>query len=294
MGNMTKHSNKNINNHAVRLAIIVLSIIAGLVVFLANYIVTENDYVEVHIYDATPAPTATRLPIPTVNVQTEEPVPTKVPTKIPTNSPIKTKQPIVTSGPETTKMPITTSKPVVTIKPVPTPRPTIMPDISDSMNVSTQKNVKNQVEIKGKLVTTYENMSYYFSVKECDTAIVFYKEKGSDRWRLADTPVYSKSDKVYKGSICYLQEGKAYDVKIELFNNNKLIARDTQSIKTKNSNVKIAKTIKLSEYIKDNQLYGLYLKNIKGTPDGYIRIIGDINILSKGNGERYIIENGVS
>lgn len=328
---MNKNSNKNNIRYILRLVIMAIAVIAGLVVCLDESIYTSNDYEDLHIYTietTSPCPTislepynsespiqtqlpATQNPVvkPTATIiETVTPsfIPTKAPETVTTKFPITTKVPVVSQEPTIpskepvntpskapTKSPIKTEEVIGTKIPVVTKEPEKTLDLTSSMKESTQKSVNNKVSVKSNLVTTYENMSYYFYTSQCDTAVVFYKEKGSDNWRLADTPVYSKEDKVYKGSICYLNEGKSYDVKIELYDNYNLIARQTAQIKTKNSNVKIAKTIKLSQYISDSEIYGLYLKNIKGTKDGYIRIIGDVNIASKGSGERYIMENGV-
>ena len=298
IGNLDKNNKKNV----IKLVIRVFALIAGLMVLIANYITTNDDYNEVYIHYATVTPTwetkpnatytiypnGTNVPVSTqAPAITKEPVITSTPngSKSPnTMTPQKTQSPEKTVNPNTSKEPIKTIAPQITKEPVKTPevptkKPELKTDIKSSMKESTEKSVTNAFTVKTKLNATYENVSYYFYGKKCDEAFVFYKEKGKDYWKLADKPVYSDSDRVYKGSICYLSEGRVYDVKIEYYNNHKLVARQKDKVTTKNSNVKIAKTIKLSDCIKKDSIYGLYLKGIKGSKDGYIRIIGDINMV---------------
>lgn len=304
MAENTGNKNKNI---VIKLAIWTLILVAGFVVFMANYITTDNDYKDLYIYDALATvkpssmlPSETKLPNVTktpeiIAVPSESLTPDINPDILPDIIPDSSKPPVKTIEPQVTKEPISTQ----TISPVITPstvtqQPDITTNIKSSMRESTEKDVKNSFSINTKLNATYENVSYYFYGKKCDEVFVFYKEKGRDYWKLADTPVYSKNDKVYKGSICYLDEGKEYDVKIEFYNDHSLVARQKDKVTTKNSNVKIAKTIKLSDCIEKDSVYGVYLKGIKGSKNGYIRIIGDIDIVSEGDGERYIFENEVS
>lgn len=309
---MNNNSNKNVKIHIIRLVIAVFAVITGLVVILSDFISTNNNLAPIYIYDvsATPKPSkepvtyepeVSNMPESTVPLVSGEPISTpgaSMPVQV-TSSPV-TREPAsktpqssptpMTKEPEKTKLPVIEQP--ETMPPV-TKAPQIETDLSDSMKESTEQAVNGAVSIKAELRCTFENMSYYFYTEKCDEAVVFYKESGRDYWKLADTPVYSKGDGVYKGSICGLKEGKKYDVKIELFSNHKLIARKKANSTTKTSDIKIEKTIKLSDFIKEDSIEGLYLKNIKGTSKGYIRIIGDVNIASKGKGERYIFENGV-
>lgn len=292
---MAKNTGKNNKNIAIKLAIWTLILVAGFVVFMANYITTDNDYNDLHIYvvPATVTPSGMFVPKTKEPNMTIAPKVTPFPSEtiIPDKIPEGTKPPVKTMEPQVTKEP--TNTPINTPSVV-TQKPEIVTDIKSSMRESTEERVTNSFSVKTKLNATYENISYYFYGKECDEAFVFYKEKGKDYWRLADKPVYSNSDNVYKGSICYLDEGKEYDVKIEFYNEHNLVTRQKGKVATKNSNVRIAKTIKLSDCIGKDSIYGLYFKGIKGSKDGYIRIIGDIDIVSEGNGDRYILENEVS
>lgn len=133
------------------------------------------------------------------------------------------------------------------------------------------------------LVPTYECVSYYYE-SNAEDVNVYYKKSSDTVWKKAYRPYKDENANVqqFRGSIVNLTSNCEYDVKIEELSDGEVIGEYTESFKTWNENPPIAKTIPLS------QLYSggsLLIRDIQGTPDGWIKIVGndDTPILADGN-----------
>lgn len=121
--------------------------------------------------------------------------------------------------------------------------------------------------------STFENVSYYIDyeqgkAKSCE---ITYRKVGDVEWKKAHTPQHDTKTWQFRGSIVKLEEGTEYEIKAELFDENgNIVTEKTTTVKTKTTDVPIAKTIKLSE-IYDGE-GPLQLQNISGTEDGWIKI----------------------
>jgi len=131
------------------------------------------------------------------------------------------------------------------------------------------------INTSGELLaeSTFENMSYYIdyelgTAKSCN---VEYRKVGDEGWKKAHKPQNDTKTGQFRGSIVKLEEGTEYEIKAVLYDEEgKAINQKLTTIKTKTTDVPIAKTIKLSEiYAGEGPLQ---LQNISGTEDGWIKI----------------------
>lgn len=125
------------------------------------------------------------------------------------------------------------------------------------------------------LRTTFENMSYYLDVeKDGYRCEILYREVGSEEWKKALEPYYDDLNLQFRGSITYLNENTEYEVKAVLSGAEEREVSATA--KTWADHVPIAKEIGLSEiYNPDEYEGGLVLENLKGSADGWIKIVPD-------------------
>ena len=126
------------------------------------------------------------------------------------------------------------------------------------------------------LKSTFENISYYLDVDEDAHACgVYYKKASENEWKPALTPFYDEPNLQFRGSITNLCENTEYVVRA-VVSKNGAQQEFTAKITTWAENVPIAKEIGLSEiFDSDSENGGLVLENIKGTPDGWIKITAD-------------------
>lgn len=129
------------------------------------------------------------------------------------------------------------------------------------------------------LIPTFENVSFYIDETDSQTECsVYYREKGSEDWHKAYEPFYEKSDMTegqYRGSIVYLKENTAYEVKAEILKDGIVVREESAECTTWTSDVPIAKTINISEVYENGSYKPLVLNGIKGSEDGWIKIVGD-------------------
>ena len=122
------------------------------------------------------------------------------------------------------------------------------------------------------LVPTFENISYYIDVPSKETGCtMYYRKNGEEEWKKAYTPTFDPESNQYRGSIVYCSEDTEYEVKAVLTGAG--AGEKNARIKTWTSNPTIAKTIGLSEIYNGNG--PLQLTGIKGTPDGWIKVVAD-------------------
>lgn len=132
-----------------------------------------------------------------------------------------------------------------------------------------------------KLVPTYENMGYYLTA-EAASCVIKYKKSSSDTWSEAYTPYKDPYESgSFRGSIVGLEDNCIYDVKAELYDENgNCTGEIKQSCNTWNPSPTIAETIRLSEIYSDGSLL---LTNLKGSEDGWIKVINDTGISIAGD-----------
>ncbi len=143
---------------------------------------------------------------------------------------------------------------------------------------------------------TFENTSYYVAYADPDwdgaevdfetkaECIVYYKEKGESEFKSAVLNQYDAEHSQFRGSITELKEGTEYDFKAVINKNGVEEKVSVATFKTKTSDVPIAKIVKLKDIVK-NRNGSLVLEHLSGTPDGYIKIVGDGQTVING-GER--------
>lgn len=146
------------------------------------------------------------------------------------------------------------------------------------------------------LVPTFENMSYYIDHKdENSTCKIRYRALGTETWREAYKPVYDSVSGQFRGSIVFLSEDTEYEVQAEISDiSGKVISVKSAQSRTWTSNPPIAQTIKLSEIYSGSG--PLLLQDIRGSEEGWIKIIGDsdmdtINATKNQNNEAVLIAN---
>ncbi|MDD5483819.1 MAG: right-handed parallel beta-helix repeat-containing protein [Kiritimatiellae bacterium] len=109
------------------------------------------------------------------------------------------------------------------------------------------------------------------------------KENGGDKWRQAYPPVYSRADKMCRGSIVNLAEDTAYEVRITpppgLSAPEEKTAFFTE-FKTWSSSPPIKKTIRIANDLSCN---GHLVITNEGGPDGWLKYTGDTDFVLKGD-----------
>ena len=144
--------------------------------------------------------------------------------------------------------------------------------------------------------STFENASYYVTYTDPDydgtevdfetkaVCTAYYKEKGESEYKSAVLNQYDAEHNQFRGSIVELCEDTEYDFKAVITKEGEENITFETTFKTKSSDVSIAKVIKLKDIVK-NQKGTLVLEHLSGTPEGYIKIIGDGQTVISG-GER--------
>jgi len=119
------------------------------------------------------------------------------------------------------------------------------------------------------LTSTFENIGFYINAPEKTECKVSYREKGGE-WKDAYTPFYDNRSFQFRGSIVGLKENTEYEVKAEL--SGAVSDSRTAEISTWAEDVPIAKTISVKDIYKGGPIL---LHKLNGTPDGWIKIVGD-------------------
>ncbi len=120
--------------------------------------------------------------------------------------------------------------------------------------------------------STFENISYYIDYEgELSRCRVTYREADTNEEKEALEAFNDTKTKQFRGSVVKVKEGTEYELTARLYDSkNVLKAVKTAKIKTKSSDVPIAKEIKLSE-IYDGE-GALNIQNMHGSEDGWIKI----------------------
>ncbi len=132
----------------------------------------------------------------------------------------------------------------------------------------------------GKLeaIPTFENIGYYIDEADSETdCSVYYREKGTEDWKKAFDPWFD--DRVtggqYRGSIVYLKQDTTYEIKAEITKGGKRVRTETTECTTWKEDVPVKETIKLSDIYKNGSYDQLVLRDVHGSEDGWIKIVGD-------------------
>lgn len=131
------------------------------------------------------------------------------------------------------------------------------------------------INTNGELLaeSTFENIGFYidYEIGKVKSCKVEYRKVGDEEWKKAHTPQNDTKTGQFRGSIVKLEEGTEYEIKAVLYSETgSIVSQKLTTVKTKTTDVPIAKTIKLSE-IYDGE-GPLQLQNVCGTEDGWIKI----------------------
>jgi len=121
-------------------------------------------------------------------------------------------------------------------------------------------------------VPTFECCSYYLAHDNTSASCeVMFREKGTEPWKKAYSPVYDAELKQFRGSIVSLKENTAYELRAEVAADGKPRLEFSSTFTTWNSHPPLAETINIADLYKG----GALTIEKKGKPDGWIRILGD-------------------
>ncbi|MBE5034415.1 right-handed parallel beta-helix repeat-containing protein [Gallalistipes aquisgranensis] len=139
-----------------------------------------------------------------------------------------------------------------------------------------------------ELRNTFSSCSVYIGADTESQCDLRFRQKGTGEWKEAYPPVYDTIWKEFRGSIVLLDEDTPYEVKATLTRDGKTIGEYTGEFRTWTSNPTVAKTVKLSSLFGKKKNRGIAVDGLKGTADGWIRIVGDEE-LDAGNKTDYAI-----
>ncbi len=129
-----------------------------------------------------------------------------------------------------------------------------------------------------KLVPTFENISFYYTSAQAETAEIYYKENTDSSWKKGFQPTYDSRIGQYLGSITNLNPDTTYDVKLVL-DGNEILGVAT----TWNENP-TCKEIFLSDIYDGGTLV---LQGLKGNEDEWIKIVGDKDTVVDGGSNQW-------
>lgn len=132
-----------------------------------------------------------------------------------------------------------------------------------------------------RLFPTFESCGVYIP---CDTVVdcrVWYKQSDSTIWHESYPPIYDVKEKEYRVSIVRLNEATTYDVKSCLRIKSGASVEYYSSFTTWTSNPSISKVLNISSFAK-NVDGSITISGLKGQPEAWIKVVGDIPIQSSG------------
>lgn len=124
---------------------------------------------------------------------------------------------------------------------------------------------------------TFESCSYYVSCSRDTECKVSYKKSGTLDWNEAFAPYYDDSLQECRGSLVRLSENTSYDIKIQLSEKGGKTYTLNKTFTTWTSTPLIKRTIPISQFKTDTD-GTLSITGLKGTADGWIKIIGDVPV----------------
>jgi hypothetical protein len=160
---------------------------------------------------------------------------------------------------------------------------------------ATRGNPKLQVA-PFELVPLFNGCSYYFASPPRDGLAVEFRRVGEAVWRRAHPPVYVPEDGMCRGSVVYLDEDTAYELRVTAGSGAALAQGE---FRTWASTVPIAETIVL-----DETSFGGSLRITRsGTPEGWVRYTAKQGFVLRNertgplielSGAKYIILDGLT
>ena len=124
---------------------------------------------------------------------------------------------------------------------------------------------------------TFESCGLYMPYTVDIENKVYYKETTQEEWLEAFPLQFDSKKEEFRGSIVRLKEATDYDVKVDMYNRGAVFRTVSGSFTTWNPNPPIAQTLNISSFSGDNYQFS----GLKGSQDGWIKIIGDapVNVL---------------
>ena len=125
------------------------------------------------------------------------------------------------------------------------------------------------------LLSTFNNISYYIDTDtDSGDCTVTYRKVGDEEWTEVGFTSWDYAQKQFRGTVPFVDENTEYEVRAVIRDENgKVVQDDTKTIKTWSDNPPIAQTIKLSDIYSGSG--DLTIVNLKGSPDGWIKIDGE-------------------
>jgi hypothetical protein len=116
-------------------------------------------------------------------------------------------------------------------------------------------------------------------------AVLSYRKAGETEWHPGFGPVYDSVNHEYRGSIVRLHENTRYDVRLDMTAADGSRARATGTLLTWSSEPTVASVRKLSSFRRGD---AYEISGLKGAPDGWIRIVGDVAVNAGGTSDAVI------
>lgn len=146
-------------------------------------------------------------------------------------------------------------------------------DVSDGANMVLDKEQATVVNISSQRLEcrpSYENCSVYLTQlpnerEQQQKVQLTYRKVGDNGWQEAFPLLYVPQEGAWRGSIFFLEENCDYQARVEISGSKTELL--TQSFRTRNSQVPIAKSIELSP----EDFSGELVITESGSADGYIR-----------------------
>jgi len=124
---------------------------------------------------------------------------------------------------------------------------------------------------------TFCSCSVYLPYTNDFQCKIFFKKTCDKSWIESFSPVYDNEKKEFRGSIVKLDENTQYDIKAIILKKGKIKKKFNSTFKTWDSNPTISKTLNISDF--RNPTGSSYqIDHIEGTPDGWIKIKGNVDI----------------
>ena len=131
---------------------------------------------------------------------------------------------------------------------------------------------------------TFESCSYYVPCSRDTECKVSYRKSGTQDWYESFAPYYDDSLQECRGSLVRLLENTSYDIKIQLSGKGRKTRTLNKTFTTWTSIPVVKRTIPISQFKMDTD-GTLFITGLKGTADGWIKIIGDVPVCGGDTGE---------
>jgi hypothetical protein len=144
------------------------------------------------------------------------------------------------------------------------------------------------IQAQIRVEPTFNSCSIYFPSGNSGECVASFRKSKDKIWHQAFTPVYDSINKEYRVSIVRLEENTQYEIRMELPDKNMTHLTGNSKFTTWSSNPRIGKTLKISSLFKPDSK-AIELTGLKGKPDEWIKITGDVDI-DAGDDRNYAIQ----